>query len=46
MFSKKSSVVDLDPDPDLDQEGKNDLEKYKTVNKFHLLKCWMFSFVA
>jgi hypothetical protein len=26
------------------QEGKNDPEKYKKVKKFHVLKCWMFSF--
>jgi hypothetical protein len=26
------------------QEGKNDPEKYKTVNKLHLLKFWMFAF--
>jgi len=26
------------------QESKNDPEKYKKVNRFHLSKCWMFSF--
>jgi hypothetical protein len=26
------------------KEGKNGEGKWKTVNKFHLLKCWMFSF--
>jgi hypothetical protein len=26
------------------KEGKNGPEKYKTVDKFHLLKCWTFSF--
>ncbi len=42
--------MDPDPysDPDLDwirmQEGKNGPENLKTVNKFHLLKCCMFSF--
>jgi hypothetical protein len=25
-------------------EGKNDPEKYEKVYKFHVLKCWMFSF--
>jgi hypothetical protein len=24
--------------------GKNGPEKYKSVSKFHLLKCWMFPF--
>ncbi len=28
------------------RECKNGPEKYKTVNKFHLLKCWMFSLMA
>jgi hypothetical protein len=26
------------------QEGKNDPQKYKKVQNFHVLKCWMFSF--
>ncbi len=26
------------------QEGKNGPEKYKTVNKFNFLKCWIVSF--
>jgi hypothetical protein len=26
------------------QDGKNDPPKKKTVKKFHVLKCWMFSF--
>jgi hypothetical protein len=26
------------------QKGKKGPEKYKTVDKFHHLKCWMFSF--
>jgi hypothetical protein len=26
------------------QEGKNDPQKYKHIKKFHVLKCWMFSF--
>jgi hypothetical protein len=26
------------------QEGKNDPQKYKKVRKFHVLKCWTFSF--
>jgi hypothetical protein len=42
------SVVDPDSMGSLDwdtiQEGKNYPEKYKTVNKLHVLKCWMFSF--
>jgi hypothetical protein len=25
-------------------EGKNDPRKYKKVQKFHVLKCWIFSF--
>jgi hypothetical protein len=28
------------------EEGKNDPQKYKKVIKFHVLKCWMFSFEA
>jgi hypothetical protein len=28
------------------QEGKNDPQKQKTVKKFHVLECWMFSFEA
>jgi hypothetical protein len=31
-------------DPDLDPGGQKDPEKYKTVNKLHLLKFWMFAF--
>jgi hypothetical protein len=38
----KMFYVPLDPDPG--EEGKSDPEKYNTVNEFHLLKCWMFSF--
>ncbi len=30
--------------PDPDPEGKNFPQKYKKVKKFHVLKCWMFSF--
>jgi hypothetical protein len=26
------------------QKGKNDPQKQKKVNKFHVLMCWMFSF--
>jgi hypothetical protein len=26
------------------QEGKNDPQKKKKVEKFHVLKCWMLSF--
>jgi hypothetical protein len=26
------------------QEGKNDPQKKKKIKKFHVLKCWMFSF--
>jgi hypothetical protein len=26
------------------QEGKNDLQKKEKIKKFHVLKCWMFSF--
>jgi hypothetical protein len=26
------------------QEGKNGPQKYKKVEKFHALKCWIFSF--
>jgi hypothetical protein len=26
------------------QEGKNDPQKLKKIKKFHVLKCWMFSF--
>jgi hypothetical protein len=37
-----TSVVDPDPYPD--SMGSLDPQKYKTVDKFHLLKCWMFSF--
>jgi hypothetical protein len=50
------SVVDPEPYPDWIriqwgawncvriQEGKNGPEIHKTVDKFHLLKCWTFSF--
>jgi hypothetical protein len=26
------------------QEGKNDPTKIETIEKFHVLRCWMFSF--
>jgi hypothetical protein len=26
------------------QEGKNDPQKVEKIKKFHVLKCWMFSF--
>jgi hypothetical protein len=26
------------------QEGKNDPKKWEKIKKFHVLKCWMFSF--
>jgi hypothetical protein len=49
MDSDPISAIRLDPDTkpvlwSCIQEGKKDPEKQKTANKFHLLKCWMFSF--
>ena len=34
----------LNPDPDPGEEGKNNLQKYKIILKFYVLKFWMFSF--
>ncbi len=36
----ESSAVNPDPDPG----GKNDPQTKKKGDKFHFLKCWMFSF--
>jgi hypothetical protein len=38
--SGSALIEKLDPDPG----GQNDPQKYKKVNNFHVLKCWMFSF--
>jgi hypothetical protein len=41
------SIRSMDPDPVFGiriQEGKNDQQKKKKIKKFHVLKCWMFSF--
>ncbi len=36
------SVSDPDPDWYRIKEGKNDPQKLKKVEKFHVSKCWMF----
>ncbi len=41
---QQTSVVDPDPDWIRIQDGKKDPKKFKTVSKFHFLKCWIFSF--
>jgi hypothetical protein len=33
----------LNADPDPDPGGQNDLQIWKKVKNFHVLKCWMFS---
>ncbi len=44
MDPESDSMGSLNPDPD--PGGQKDPEKYKTVNKLYLLKCWMFSMRA
>jgi hypothetical protein len=43
-FATFSNVSEPDLDPDWIQvQGKNNPQKRKKVNKFHVLKCWMFA---
>jgi hypothetical protein len=47
---RNSRVVNVNPDLDPDSQSESGsrrakrIHKNKKVNKFHFLKCWMFSF--
>ncbi len=46
MGSDPNSIRSVDPDskPDPDPGGQKLLTKIGKIQKFHVLKCWMFSF--